>query len=147
MLPFLPSIYLRRSAQSQRVLTVIERRNAKPVFPTCSERTTAEGVRTLFRRYGSAKYHVNGLSDCRDEFGGSTMSKAYGETVIHKVINIVWSEAQEPFRFRNYYQCPYDRAKWDDEWTCTCNDRCPVCNAEIEPHFSEDIEAAYEHTK
>lgn len=42
-------------------------------------------------------------------------------------------------KFRNFYECPYDGAKWIDEWDCTSNDRCPVCGAEIEPHESEDI--------
>jgi len=22
---------------------------------------------------------------------------------------------------------------WEDIWDCACNDRCPVCNREIEP--------------
>ena len=41
--------------------------------------------------------------------------------------------------FRNYYCCPYDRAAWINEWSCMCNDRCPMCRAEIEPCDSEDI--------
>ncbi len=41
--------------------------------------------------------------------------------------------------FRNYYCCPYDRAAWINEWSCMCNDRCPMCRAEIEPYDSEDI--------
>jgi transcription initiation factor IIE alpha subunit len=41
--------------------------------------------------------------------------------------------------FRNYYHCPYDGASWTAEWSCQCNDRCPTCRAEIEPHDSEDI--------
>ena len=47
-------------------------------------------------------------------------------------------ETSEP-AFRNYYCCPYDGATWVGEWSCTCNDRCPRCGAEIEPHDSEDI--------
>lgn len=31
---------------------------------------------------------------------------------------------------------------WQDEWDCMCNDRCPVCNHEIEP--CESIEAEEE---
>jgi len=41
--------------------------------------------------------------------------------------------------FRNYYRCPYDGAAWIDEWSCMCNDRCPMCRAEIEPYDSEDV--------
>jgi hypothetical protein len=29
---------------------------------------------------------------------------------------------------------------WWDEWDCLCNDRCPKCNAEIEPDDHEAIE-------
>jgi hypothetical protein len=48
--------------------------------------------------------------------------------------------------FVNYYRCPgnleyrkrHDPVEWTDEWDCTCNDKCPECNAEIEPYTSED---------
>jgi hypothetical protein len=43
------------------------------------------------------------------------------------------------FGFRNYYQCPYDGTMWADEWHCTSNDRCPICDREIEPYFSDDV--------
>lgn len=39
----------------------------------------------------------------------------------------------------NHYYCEDCDTAWDDEWSCACNDRCPVCNAEIEPEKSEDI--------
>jgi len=42
--------------------------------------------------------------------------------------------------YLNHYRCPYDKTEWDDVWDCTCNDRCPVCDAEIEPYESEDYE-------
>jgi len=31
------------------------------------------------------------------------------------------------------------RTHWTDTWDCTCNDDCPVCHAEIEPYYSEEI--------
>ena len=62
-----------------------------------------------------------------------------GITVIRKTISMVAVEADITFAFRNYYQCPYDDTKWRDEWHCTCDDRCPVCDREIEPYFSEDV--------
>ena len=48
-------------------------------------------------------------------------------------------EMIERVMYRNYYKCPYDHTQWQDEWTCMCNDRCPECNAEIEPYESEEI--------
>jgi len=46
---------------------------------------------------------------------------------------------QEPEKFRNYYRCPNDGTEWDDAWSCACNDKCPACNAEIEPYDSEEL--------
>lgn len=28
---------------------------------------------------------------------------------------------------------------WVMVWSCACDDRCPVCNAEIEPYESEEL--------
>ena len=42
--------------------------------------------------------------------------------------------------YRKFYKCPECSHEWDDTWDCLCNDRCPVCNAEIEPHDWEEIE-------
>jgi hypothetical protein len=40
-------------------------------------------------------------------------------------------------RYINHYECPCGE-QWIDEWDCACNDKCPACNKEIEPHHSED---------
>jgi hypothetical protein len=49
-------------------------------------------------------------------------------------------EAEEPPTwFRNSYRCDQCGEGWEDEWDCACNDRCPKCNAEIEPFESEEI--------
>lgn len=48
-------------------------------------------------------------------------------------------EAQKQW-FINHYRCSECGSEWDDEWDCMCNDRCPTCNAEIEPYASEDVE-------
>ncbi len=41
--------------------------------------------------------------------------------------------------FRNIYECSRCGNNWEDEWSCTCNDRCPQCNAEIEAKDSVDL--------
>ena len=41
-------------------------------------------------------------------------------------------------RYRNHYRCICGH-EWTDEWDCTCNDRCPKCNTEIEPYDSEEL--------
>jgi hypothetical protein len=58
---------------------------------------------------------------------------------ITKMINTVEAEPEKPLTHRNYYRCPHDDAEWRDEWSCSCNDRCPTCRAEIEPYLTEDV--------
>ena len=41
--------------------------------------------------------------------------------------------------FKNVYECPCGHT-WDDEWDCTCDDRCPQCNTSCSPNFSYDLE-------
>ena len=36
--------------------------------------------------------------------------------------------------FVKYYNHDECDVEWSDEWSCACNDRCPVCDAEIEPY-------------
>jgi hypothetical protein len=40
--------------------------------------------------------------------------------------------------FRKHHTCPCGSAWWD-EWDCICNDRCPTCDAEIEPDEHEAV--------
>jgi hypothetical protein len=58
---------------------------------------------------------------------------------ITKTIDTVDVEPEKRFTHRNYHRCPHDDAEWIDEWSCACNDRCPVCRAEIEPYLTEDV--------
>ena len=54
--------------------------------------------------------------------------------------------AQEPeptvtvTQFKNEYRCEPCGEEWDDIWCCACNDKCPRCNAEIEPFDSHAME-------
>jgi hypothetical protein len=49
--------------------------------------------------------------------------------------------------YLNSYRCDHEGrteegqepCEWQDEWSCACNDKCPVCNAEIEPYESTEI--------
>ena len=40
--------------------------------------------------------------------------------------------------YLNQYHCEACHTSWQDEWSCACNDRCPTCNAEIDPEDSID---------
>lgn len=41
--------------------------------------------------------------------------------------------------FENFYECSDCEIEWTDEWSCECNDKCPECDAEIEPFKSIDL--------
>src|SRR5260221_159055 len=41
--------------------------------------------------------------------------------------------------YLNIYHCPCGE-KWEDTWSCGCNDKCSECNKEIEPTSSTLIE-------
>ena len=40
-------------------------------------------------------------------------------------------------RFLNHYECTNCGNSWQDEWSCACDDRCPVCDTVTEPHHSD----------
>lgn len=40
--------------------------------------------------------------------------------------------------FRNRYACPCGTL-WTDEWSATCDDRCPECDTSCSPYSSEEI--------
>lgn len=45
--------------------------------------------------------------------------------------------------FKNVYECSCGHT-WDDEWDCTCDDRCPQCNTSCSPSFSYDLDKTEE---
>lgn len=45
----------------------------------------------------------------------------------------------EPITMTNYYQCENCHTKWQDEWSCACDDECPKCGVIHSPYKSEDI--------
>ena len=47
-------------------------------------------------------------------------------------------ETEDEKRFHMFYRCPNDGEEWEDYWSCACDDRCPKCNAEIEPYKYEE---------
>jgi hypothetical protein len=42
--------------------------------------------------------------------------------------------------FLNFYRCERCDRRWTDEWSCTCDDKCPRCGAQdMTPFRSEDL--------
>lgn len=42
--------------------------------------------------------------------------------------------------FLNHYHCSDCDTSWDDEWSCCCDDECPVCGSgDWTPLDSEDL--------
>lgn len=71
------------------------------------------------------------FSDCRDNgnrFSFDDLDRQYGPGN--------WMLAL----YQNHYA--HCDQQWTDQWSCMCNDRCPVCNAEIEPFCSDDLSYA-----
>ena len=46
-------------------------------------------------------------------------------------------EEDESCWTNHYFHC---NTLWDDQWSCQCDDECPVCHAEIEPYASTENE-------
>jgi hypothetical protein len=70
---------------------------------------------------------------------GNDSSSQVTRFEILKRIDIMPTQARRGFLFRNYYCCPNDQTTWNDDWSCMCNDKCPICGTEVEPYESEDI--------
>jgi len=49
-------------------------------------------------------------------------------------------EPEQETIWQNKYECSECGERWEDEWSCPCNDRCPCCNAEIEPYESTETQ-------
>ena len=42
--------------------------------------------------------------------------------------------------FCNYYKCARCGSKWEDEWSCMCDDACPHCgDRHMSPYESADL--------
>lgn len=41
--------------------------------------------------------------------------------------------------FRNFYDCPCGY-HWTDDWSATCDDRCPMCDTSCSPTNSEELD-------
>ena len=42
--------------------------------------------------------------------------------------------------YRNLYHCTDCGASWEDEWSCGCDDECPVCGSgDWSPYESEGL--------
>lgn len=46
--------------------------------------------------------------------------------------------------FRNTYHCTHCESEWEDEWSCGCDDECPICGSDWSPADSEDVSAFIE---
>jgi len=48
--------------------------------------------------------------------------------------------------FRNHHACPHCGTRWQNEWSCMCDDRCPNCDLSCTPVESEDLSVAVSQT-
>lgn len=47
------------------------------------------------------------------------------------------ADTEDTTWFQNHYR--HCGQEWTTQWSCQCNDRCPRCNAEIEPYNSVEL--------
>ena len=66
-----------------------------------------------------------------DAIEANKQTQAYLENRPEPVQKVMWRN--------EYCHCGQE---WEDIWDSACSDRCPVCNAEIEPYHSEEVSDA-----
>ena len=105
--------------------------NASPVDQPEAETTVARW--SVVDAYGT---EVDGLTVNGDtwraiESDGLLSSDALFEDVVTQGATLFDALSAQINSVVNTYE--HCRQSWDDTWSCACNDRCPECNAEIEP--------------
>ena len=75
--------------------------------------------------------------------GGDFMSdeRSDAELYIGEALRLaeeIRKEIEPEKQYTNYYECPCGNS-WSGIWSCSCNDKCPKCNLEIEPMGSEEV--------
>jgi len=75
----------------------------------------------------------NGI-DCEpdEHWGGAYRCQNCGATITIPKLD----EEENEQRYTNYYV--HCKTQWTDQWSCQCNDECPVCGHEIEPYASAE---------
>lgn len=63
-----------------------------------------------------------------DAIAANKQTQAYLDNRPPPAPNVLW---------RSFYRCCSQ--EWDYVWDSACNDRCPACNAEVEPYRSEEV--------
>jgi DNA-directed RNA polymerase subunit RPC12/RpoP len=69
----------------------------------------------------------------------SDKGEAQNAELIDQSLEIEESHDEEKNKYTNFYKCSECGEKWQDVSPYKNNDRCPKCDAEIEPYKSEDI--------
>lgn len=77
-----------------------------------------------------------GVARWQHVYSPSTVSTYLTNLVLlSPAIGAMWwrSKLREP-RCTNHYLCAQDSTRWDAAQSRTCNDRCPTCDAMVEPY-------------
>lgn len=93
-----------------------------------AERLIDDGDRSLVRT-------SNVLIECQKAIA---KAEALSQTAPMPVPAPVPAEPEpEQWWLNKYEHCGQ---QWEGQWSCCCNDDCPVCGKEIEPYESEEID-------
>jgi hypothetical protein len=96
----------------------------------------AKGIEFIFRS-GNDLIVATTQDSFRNDLGLETI-RGIGSGRSGFIVPILENRDNEKM-YLNRFVCPNDNTEWEDVSDCMCNDRCPTCNKEIEPVFSEEV--------
>jgi len=92
---------------------------------------------TIADSTGKPVLKVNVWSELSKRFSHPEAIQKESEFAI-MVASLMNDAHQASMRFSNFYRCGICEHQWSMRWSCTCNDKCSECGAEIEPYKSTD---------
>ena len=55
-------------------------------------------------------------------------------------LTVLFDAEKDMAWYRNFYHCTDCDTRWEDEWSCCCDDECPECGSRNwSPYESEDL--------
>jgi len=88
-------------------------------------------------------YDVDGVDIAvlqKDEVGNEYQELIFpAENQTSTIIELPPVTEDDPITVTNYYKCDDCNTKWEDQWSCACDDECPVCGVPYSPYKSKDI--------
>lgn len=104
---------------------------------TGDETTYAAHARDAYHRDGELEIDSSTVVSPSSDLGAYVM--AWRWVLDREIWDGPVDSDGEPCRLINHYHCDDCGEEWEDQWSCACNDECPTCGHEIEPHESQEL--------